>query len=78
MSRFPGSIRSLTHAAALAVVLSALSACGGGGSETATPTAPASSGPTAPTGPTDPGPAEAVVGVQTPDSVAVVTATNAD
>jgi hypothetical protein len=74
MSRPLLSIRTLIRAATLAAVLSTLAACGGGSSDTAA-TPPVAPNP-APA-PPDSAPAE-VVGVQTPDSVAVVTATNAD
>ena len=56
--------------AAVSAVLATLAACGGGSDE-----APAQGTPTPPP-PTQTNP-DPVVGVQTPDSVSVVTATNA-
>lgn len=64
------SNRLLHSAIALGLALSLVGCGGGGSSESAAPATPA------PPAPTPPAP-EVVVGVATPDSVAVVTATNA-
>lgn len=81
MSRLLRSIQTTTKAAALVAVLATLSACGGGGDA---PVAAAPTTPTTPTTPTNPGPVDttpqnqAIVGVETPNGVSVVTATNAN
>ena len=79
MSRLLHSIQTTTKTAALVAVLATLSACGGGSAA-----APVAAAPTTPTTPTNPGPVETtpqdptIVGVETPNGVSVVTATNAN
>jgi hypothetical protein len=71
MSRLSRHARSTAAIGLLAI----LTACGGSGAPTADSPAPAPSPSPSPT-PAPPPPA--IVGVATPDSVAVVTATNAN
>jgi hypothetical protein len=73
MSRLLDSVRTMTQTAALVAVLSTLAACGGG-SSASTPAAVV----TPPAPPAPPTGSVTIVGVQTPDSVSVVTATNAN
>jgi ABC-type glycerol-3-phosphate transport system substrate-binding protein len=79
MSRLLHSIRTTTRTGALVALLATLSACGGGSAA-----APAAGAPTTPTTPTNPGPVDTspqnptIVGVETPNGVSVVTATNAN
>lgn len=72
-SRFGSKVRTALFMAAFAA-LTSLSGCAGGGTETSTPILVSSDSPTTPTTPVT---QETINGVATPDSVSVVTATNA-
>jgi uncharacterized lipoprotein YmbA len=67
-------MRTVRYSLLMAAMATLLAACGGGSSDSATNQAPTGNVPNVPITPTQP---EVVTGVATPDSVAVVTATNA-